>query len=211
MPIQHHQQNVYLPYSSTYSSNNNYYSSSSSRIPSYFHSPQLGGRNGSNRRFQRRTQLSRDQLLGGSLRQSEEREQQQKQQKQINNKQNNSQITMSPPLAMRRLSRKCQQWLSGRRNTTTTTAPSPTCHFNNINGPTSLSLSASFASPVPPSFRPFRHREMKQRRVTNGDFLGLLERMQSQRMDEQRCYLPFNNNKNGSGSGGFKVGNLINN
>nr|CAD2176297.1 unnamed protein product [Meloidogyne enterolobii] len=111
MPIQQHQ-NVYLPYSSTYSSNNNYYSSSSSRIPSYFHSPQLGGRN--SRRFQRRTQLSRDQLLGGSLRQSEEREQQQKQQKQINNKQNNSQITMSPPLAMRRLSRKCQQWLSGR-------------------------------------------------------------------------------------------------
>lgn len=77
------------------------------------------------------------------------------------------------------------------RNTTTTTAPSPTCHFN---GATSLSLSASFASPVgPPPFRPFRHREMKQRRVTNGDFLGLLERMQSQRMDEQRCPLPFKN------------------
>nr|CAD2176300.1 unnamed protein product [Meloidogyne enterolobii] len=102
-----------------------------------------------------------------------------------------------------------QSWCSSTlgRNTTTTTAPSPTCHFNNnINGPTSLSLSASFASPVPPSFRPFRHREMKRRRVTNGDFLGLLERMQSQRMDEQRCYLPFNNNKNGSGSGGgFKL------
>uniref|UniRef100_A0A1I8BS08 Uncharacterized protein n=1 Tax=Meloidogyne hapla TaxID=6305 RepID=A0A1I8BS08_MELHA len=107
MPIKQQQNNNinYFPYSSTYSSNN--YSSSSSRIP-YFHSPQLGGR----RRFQRRTQLSRDQLLGGSLRQSEEREQPKP--KQQINKQNSQNITMSPPLAMRRLSRKCQQWLSGR-------------------------------------------------------------------------------------------------
>ena len=42
---------------------------------------------------------------------------------------------------------------------------------------------------------------MKQRRVTNGDFFGLLERMQSQRMDDQRCPMPSKN--------GYKVGIFI--
>jgi hypothetical protein len=78
-----------------------------------YHSPQLG--NNRKKYFQRSTQISRDQLLGGSLRQYNNNEDNNNENNNNNNnKQQQNNLKMSPPLAMRRLSRKCHKWLSGR-------------------------------------------------------------------------------------------------
>jgi len=77
-----------------------------------FHSPQFG------RRFQRRPQPSRGQMLlgqkHGSTSASSSVDDREKQMP--INKVNNPSASKSPPVMMRRLSRKCQHWLTGGNN-----------------------------------------------------------------------------------------------
>uniref|UniRef100_A0A914GXZ3 Uncharacterized protein n=1 Tax=Globodera rostochiensis TaxID=31243 RepID=A0A914GXZ3_GLORO len=90
------------------------------------------------------------------------------------------------PVVMRRLSRKCQHWLggAGRRNSTSGTPRAIDRHH----------LQQNEQNHFDQNLRLFTLSATMKEGTT--DFLSLLEKMQSQRMDDQRCEMPSGKGRN---------------